>query len=700
MSKTGFIPKAVAVDAQLMPLENPRELQLSLARTAYNYMRSYPNLDAVPLCASVPPGEEFSADYKALVARSGLQIANNYLLNARRILEEEFAEDDKNPLRLPKLMEDIEAAVAGLTAVSDEALAEGFTAFLKSTLYDLLRRPNQEGWLPDTDFLKATKPEEYAKLIDSLPQPLMLTITAPKNVVPARLAAKGAVTSEAKGAVTTEAKGPTLLPCQEDWFFAYLQVAGFNTTNLRGVVLNQGAASKAIVLSDLQKKMKLDNALFQKLIDDKSKTLEQAVEAGLIFAVDYTGLAGDGNMADKESNLHGKHRYLPSPIAVFYWNEKVDTAPAGFPKGFRGDASKSDGVLQPLAIQLSPKLGSTIFAPTNVSGADDPHGYKWLIAKYFVNVACAIQHESVAHLGDCHFIIESIVVATHRQLSTQHPVFKLLAPHLRFTLQINNGALTSLVVPNGVVATNVGPNIHWTLELVNQARKAWRWDENSPDKIFTLRGVDVDKKLAFPFRDDTLLLWKPIKTFVESYVNRTFTNDSIAKDKELQGWFMELTSPQYAGFQGLKVPTTTQELANVLAQIIYTAGPLHASVNYAQYPLGAYMPSVAATIYKAAPTADTKVDAENYLDWFPPLDVALYTLSFEYLLSSVQYDVFGHYSDNPQFNYFTDPVLQSALEDFQGSLASAELEIQRRNRTRPMPYPFQLPSRIPNSISI
>ena len=54
-----------------------------------------------------------------------------------------------------------------------------------------------------------------------------------------------------------------------------------------------------------------------------------------------------------------------------------------------------------------------------------------------------------------------------------------------------------------------------------------------------------------------------------------------------------------------------------MAQIIYIAGPLHASLNYAQYPLGAYMPSVAATIYKPAPTSDTRVDDRTYLEWFP-----------------------------------------------------------------------------------
>jgi arachidonate 15-lipoxygenase len=651
--------------------------RLSLARTAYNYMRSYPNLEAVPLCASVPSAEAFTADYNELVLRSSAQIAENFLKGVGVLLAEELERDTQLERVFTYLKADIEQLFAGLAELSAEALAEGPTAFLKSTLWELLRRPE----LGDRDLLQATSEEQYENLIDSLPKPLALTIERKPWM----------------RAPQTDPTKPSRRPCEEDWYFGYLQVAGFNTTNLRGVVLEAKPGSKAVVWSELRRRMPVSDQVFQAVLGDKTKTLEQAVKDGALFVCDYTALIGDGELENKESTLHGKHRYLPSPTALFYWNEKQVE---GFPKGYRGDGSKTDGVLQPIAIQLSPEPG-TLFTPNDCAGANDPDGWKWKIAKYFVNVACAIQHESVAHLGDCHFIIESIAVATHRQLSPKHPVFELLAPHLRFTLSINGGALKNLVVPGGVVATNIGPNIHWTLEMVNEARKAWRWDENHPERIFAARGVDTDGPLAFPFRDDTLLLWRATKNFVRSYVKSSFKSDEVLRaDLELNAWLGELTSPECADFKGLSKPTTREELAELLAQIIYTAGPLHASLNYAQYPLGAFMPSVSATIYQPAPTSDTQVDATNYLSWFPPLDVALYTLSFEYLLSSIQYDVFGYYAQNRQLPFFAEPALEDALQDFQRELASAEAVILDRNRKRPMPYLFQVPSRIPNSISI
>jgi arachidonate 15-lipoxygenase len=105
----------------------------------------------------------------------------------------------------------------------------------------------------------------------------------------------------------------------------------------------------------------------------------------------------------------------------------------------------------------------------------------------------------------------------------------------------------------------VGPDIHWTLKLINRARKAWRWDDNCPDNLFRLRGVDAERLPAFPFRDDTLLLWSAIQGFVGRFVDHWFPDaengaPSIAKDTELMAWLSELVSPGGCGFRGSSFP--------------------------------------------------------------------------------------------------------------------------------------------------
>lgn len=114
-----------------------------------------------------------------------------------------------------------------------------------------------------------------------------------------------------------------------------------------------------------------------------------------------------------------------------------------------------------------------------------------------------------------------------------------------------------------------------------------------------------------------------------------------------------------------------------------------------------HAPSVAGTIYREPPTRETKLESpRDLLQWLPPLDVALYTFSFEYLLSQIQYDRLGHYDENLSYPYFTDAGVPEIVADFQDELALIEIEIRQRNKARPYPYTFQMPSRIPNSVSI
>jgi len=692
-----------------------RQFQLSLARTSYNYMRSY--LEGVPMSADLPKGEEFNIAFEAQVLKVFLPLTENFTKVVISLLERELANDlptaafeqvrqsfetlikdfsllhprrDAEELKavldsleaLPKALaglanvpKDLEQMAIGLRQVFAEFIRTGPTAFLKSSLFDMLTHD------PGRNYLQAQTIADYEAQFDLLPRPAMLRLEH-QSWMPTADSASGEK------------------PCLQDWFFGYLQIAGFNTTNLRGVVASVPSGSKAVGLSALQAKMPISDSILQSVLGDGNITLQQAVNEQRLYVCDYTQM--DGATADI---LHGEQRYITAPIALFYWNP---TPPPGYPPSAKG-------VLQPICIQLAQAFdaeSAPIFTPNDCAHANDPNRLKWRIAKYIVNVITAIQHEAVAHLGDCHLIVEPMVVAAHRQLSEQHPLLTLLIPHFRFTININDDAIHSLIVPGGVVATNVGPAIESTRALIASAHRAWRWDENNPDRVFHLRGVDALP--AFPFRDDTLLLWQATRTFVSAYLRTYYSNDQdVRDDDELQGFVNELVSPLYAGFKGLNGLKLVDDergtvridsldyLIEMIAQIIYIAGPQHASVNYAQYPLMSYMPSVAGTIYHAPPTRSTQLTSiDDCMAWYPPLDVALYTFSFEYLLSSVQYDTFGHYDSEPRTPYFTDPRIQTLAADFRDALALIEIEIRKRNQTRPIPYPYQLPSQIPNSISI
>ncbi len=711
--------------------QKQRAFDLSLAKTSYNYMFSY--LEPIPISADLPKGEGFNLAYEAKVLKVFLPLVENFKNVVINLLKKELIDDlpthalssvkaveeayeqlkkDKessNPLKiiteikdikellhaLSKVPKELENAIKGLSRLPEDLLVmvqgfgkifkefekEGFTAFLKNTLYDLL--DTSQG----RDYLKAKSIQDYADILSELSTPENLQLEQKPWMI----------------------KDPTIDSThditQQDWYFGYLQIAGFNTTNLVGVTSESSESKKTLLLADLLSKMPLTDEILKSVTGDSSLNLKDVVDNGLLFACDYSQFEGV-----EGSELHDLKRYPAAPIAIFYWNSHP---PAGYPSG---------GAMQPIAIQLGQTHDAEdypIFTPNDCSNGNDANGVKWQIAKLIVQNTCAIQHETVAHLGACHLVIEPMVVAANRQLAQSHPLMVLLKPHFRFTLEINNGAIHSLIVPGGVVASVLSTSIQSSGDLIVKANDIWRFDEQNPELLFKERGVSEDRLPNYPFREDTLELWQAIKKYVRNYLELYYhgANDVerskvVQQDYELQNWVNEMTNPKYASVKGMDGLSKTGDpskpyaiedfayLVEMVALIIYTASAQHASVNYAQYPLMSYIPSVTGTIYQPAPNKSQDLEPESFLDWLPPLDVALYQASFGYLLTEVQYDVLGYYSDNPRQPYFADPRLGKVVSEFQFELKDIELKIHRRNEQRPFPYLCQLPSLIPNSISI
>ena len=379
--------------------------------------------------------------------------------------------------------------------------------------------------------------------------------------------------------------------------------------------------------------------------------------------------------------------------------------------------------MQPIAIQINQQHDeekNPIFTP--VSNIDDHQNsasdaVKWRLAKAALQNACAVQHETVAHLGACHLVIDPMVIAANRQLHTHHPLLVLLKPHFRYTLQINNGALHSLIVPGGVVSSVVSSTLEGSAKMIVDAHSKWLFDAQIPTRLFADRGVGEDDLPHFPFREDTLDIWKAIHNYVQRYLQIYYSADkeqakkNMLEDNELQAWVNEMVNARCAATKGMQGLTKTGDenqpfllddfdyYVDVIALIIYTASAQHASVNYAQYPLMTYIPSVSGTLYREPPTASMMLTEEDYISWLPPLDVALYQVSFGYLLSGVQYDKLGHYDCDDNV-YFIDEKAKQVNREFQKALNLVESSIEERNKQRAFEYEFQLPSKIPNSISI
>ena len=75
-----------------------------------------------------------------------------------------------------------------------------------------------------------------------------------------------------------------------------------------------------------------------------------------------------------------------------------------------------------------------------------------------------------------HASIEPFVIATNRQLSVVHPIYKLLSPHFRDTMNINALARQILINADGILEKTVFPG-RYAMEMSSVIYKTWKFTE-------------------------------------------------------------------------------------------------------------------------------------------------------------------------------------------------------------------------------
>ncbi|MEO1561289.1 MAG: lipoxygenase family protein, partial [Cyanobacteria bacterium J06632_19] len=443
--------------------------------------------------------------------------------------------------------------------------------------------------------------------------------------------------------------------------FAYMRVAGYNPVMIEQV-------------DKLDSRFPVTEAQYQEVMGDDS--LAAAGEEGRLYLADYAILDGALN-----GTYPSQQKYIYAPLALF-----------AIPKNSHNDRSS---LMRPVAIQCGQNPeNNPIFTPKSDK-------YAWLCAKTIVQIADANYHEAVTHLGRTHLFVGPFVVATHRQLPDSHPVNILLRPHFEGTLAINDAAQRRLIAAGGGVDKLLASTIDNSRVLAAIGLQSYGFNEAMLPKQLEKRGVNDTQKLpVYPYRDDALLIWNAIHTWVSDYLSIYYQNDeSVQNDTSLQNWAIEA-----GAYDGGRVPDfgekhgliqTLEYLIDAITLIIFTASAQHAAVNFPQGDMMNYAPAVPLAGYQPATILEGKVSEEDYLNLLPPLEQAQEQLNLVYLLGSIYYKTLGNYPDN----YFKDTLVKPALQEFRNNLLEVEATIHQRNQNRPT-YEYLLPSKIPQSINI
>jgi arachidonate 15-lipoxygenase len=275
----------------------------------------------------------------------------------------------------------------------------------------------------------------------------------------------------------------------------------------------------------------------------------------------------------------------------------------------------------------------------------------------------------------------------------------MLDPHLTYYLFDNELGRTTFVNPGGPVDRMMGGTLEESIGVAAEIYHKWSLFEAALPTELARRGVDDPSILPdYPFRDDGLLIWEALGKYVKNYIDIYYPDDTAVKtDPELQAWAFEIASTDEKE-QGGKVkgmPSSIDsklQLSEILRLVIWTMAPLHSMLNFSQWDY-IYAPNMPYALYDEIPESGPVTD-EHIMKILPPYSQAAFQLMWNKILTSYHYDEFASYKIP-----FEDETALRALKKFQDELTEIEKEIDRRQTSRPIKFPYFKPSRCINSIN-
>ncbi|KAF4399360.1 hypothetical protein G4B88_022443 [Cannabis sativa] len=445
-------------------------------------------------------------------------------------------------------------------------------------------------------------------------------------------------------------------------------------------------------------------------------TVQQALDEKKLFMVDYHDIFLP--FLDKINSLDGRRTYATRTIYFL----------------------SPQGTLKPVAIELSlPQTGPSSRSKRVVTPpVDATSNWVWQLAKAHVCTNDAGVHQLVNHWLRTHASLEPFILSAHRQMSAMHPIYKLLDPHMRYTLEINALARQNLINADGVIEACFTAG-RYGMEISAAAYKSmWRFDQENLPADLVRRGMAVPDPTQphgvkvviedYPYANDGLLIWGAIENWVSTYVNRYYPNSSVVcNDLELQNWYSESINVGHADVRNeswwpkLETP---EDLTSILTTLIWLASAQHAALNFGQYPYGGYVPNRPPLMRRLIPEENDPEYATFVAD-----PQKYFLLALPSVLQSTKFmavvDTLSTHSPDEEYIgerqqpsiWSGDPEIVEAFYEFSAQVKNIEKEIERRNndpslRNRcgagVLPYELLAPSSepgvtcrgVPNSVSI
>uniref|UniRef100_A0A8C4EJH9 Lipoxygenase domain-containing protein n=1 Tax=Dicentrarchus labrax TaxID=13489 RepID=A0A8C4EJH9_DICLA len=406
------------------------------------------------------------------------------------------------------------------------------------------------------------------------------------------------------------------------------------------------------------------------LLIQRCTALPKNFPKGNIFLCDYKRLDGV-----KANTINGKKQYLMAPLVLLH--------------------KTPDEKLMPIAIQLkqTPADDNPIFFPTDSE-------YDWLMAKIFVRSADFNEHQLNVHLLRTHLLAEVFAVSLLRNIPMVHPLYKLLIPHTRYTLQINYLARLVLISESGVFTQFAASGGEGMITILKRSLSSLTYSSLCMPEHIAERGLEGVPN--FYYRDDGVKLWDITHRFVKGVLGHYYKTDAeVCQDSELQKWIQDIFEHGFLSQACTGIPQTFRtvaELVKFVTMVIFTCSGQHSAVNSGQYDYGGWMPNTPISLQRPPPTTKGTTSEVTMLQTLPDVNTTVQGMSTMWLLSKQSSDFvpLGQYPDE----HFFEEVPCTMIKHYQGELEILSTVIKTRNKSLEVPYTYMDPVLVENSVAI
>ncbi|KIK54179.1 hypothetical protein GYMLUDRAFT_77222 [Collybiopsis luxurians FD-317 M1] len=325
------------------------------------------------------------------------------------------------------------------------------------------------------------------------------------------------------------------------------------------------------------------------------------------------------------------------------------------------------------------------------------------------------RHELVVHLVYTHLVEEVLIVAARRTLPSSHIVLKLLEPHWKTTLSLNEAARSTLVpkIINGMTGFKDAE----TYAFIKDAYQRFDWVGSYVPNDLRRRGFPVEKLNDVKYHNygyarNIARMWKILREFVGTVLTKTYTGSDaqVAADLSIASFCNQVRSIDGGQLSNFPSIRTLDELIDFVTMCIHIASPQHTAVNYLQQYYQTFVPNKPSALFRPLPQSLAELEGygeKDILDALPSHRSRDWLLMAQvpYLLSMevAEDSTILHYASTTINSSSTPRVIREAAEAFKNDLqvfAQTVLQYSEELDDQQTPYLVLDPYRIAISILI